>query len=32
MFGYDTPPTHSSIQKKFRKISKVINHEYMYST
>ena len=25
-----TPPTHPSIQNKFRKISKVINHEYLY--
>ena len=31
-FGYDTPhpPTPLSKKKKFRKISKVINHEYLY--
>ena len=32
MFGYDTthPPTPLSKKKKFRKISKEINHEYLY--
>ena len=31
-FGYDTPhpPTPLSKKKKFWKISKVINHEYLY--
>ena len=31
-FGYDTPhpPTPLSKKKKFRKISKIINHEYLY--